>query len=116
MNSLSKFLKKPAVTTVFALAACLYVLQSTSTRFVSDMREGRDELVASLRQAQTPEPQIAAISACVDRIKSDVDLMTTTFFSFTSVILIVFFATKQREQRRDEEPEVKGELRHDHAA
>ncbi len=86
---------------VFVLLACLFVLHSTATRFLSDMRSDRNDMVASLRQAQTPEPQITAISRGFDRITSDVHSMSTSFFAFTSVVLICAFTVRNRELRHD---------------
>jgi hypothetical protein len=114
MNALIQFLKKPVALAIFVLIACLYVLHSTSTRFVSDMRKDRDEMVASLRQAQTPEPQIAAIFAGFDCIISDVDSMATSFFAFTSVVLVCAFAVRHKgSPHQDTQSQAHGELKHD---
>jgi len=96
MSVLFQKLTKTPVMALFVLVACLYVLHSTTTRFLADMRHDRDEMVASLRQAQTPEPQISAISKGVDRMTSDVNSMTMSFFAFTSIVLVCTFAAGRR--------------------
>jgi|SRR5208283_477987 len=117
MNTLCQFLNKPRVIAVFVLICCLYVLHLTTTRFLSDMKKGRDDMVTSLRQAQTSEPQIAAISQAFDRITSEVDDVAMSLFGFTSVVLVAAFAVRHKEPpRHDAERQAQGELRHGHVA
>src|SRR5208283_1135473 len=115
MNAPKQFFGNPIVQALIVLVACLYILDSTSNRFLSDMRKSRDDMVASLRQAQTAEPQIAAISAGFDRITSDVHSMALTFFSFTSVILIAAFSARRRSEstRQDPQQQAHGESGHE---
>jgi hypothetical protein len=86
------------VQALIVLVACIYILNSTSSRFLSDMRKSRDDMAASLRQAQTPEPQITAISTGFDRITSDVHSMALTFFSFTAIVLVAAFSARRRSE------------------
>jgi hypothetical protein len=79
------------------LAGCVYVLLSTSTRFLSDTKKDRNEMVASLRQAKAPEPQIIAISAGFDHLASEVHSMGLSFFTFTSVLLTALAGLRQRD-------------------
>jgi len=115
MNALIQFLKKPAVMASFVLVVSVYILESTATRFLTDMRKDRHDMVASLRQAQTPEPQVAAISQAFDRITSNVNSMAISFFAFTSVLLVCVFAARHREPPdQDAQPQEQRELKHDH--
>ena len=100
MSAIREILQKPAVTAMFILVVCTCVMHSTSKDFMSDMREDRNDMVASLRQAQTPEPEVMAISKGFDRIASDVRIMGTSFFGFTTVVLVVAFAAKRNEPPR----------------
>lgn len=103
---------------LFVLVACLYVLHSTTTGFLSDMRKERDEMVASLRQAQTPEPQITAISKGFDRMTSEVNSMSMSFFAFTSVVLVCAFAPGRHSDTssRNEGKRQEDVLKHESAA
>jgi hypothetical protein len=117
MNTLIQFFQKPAVMALFVLAACIYTLNSTIDRFWSEARQDRDDIVASLRQAQTPEPQIAAISKGFDRITSNVGSMAMSFFSFTSVVLVAGFVISRRnEQPRKDAQQPRGEMKHEPVA
>jgi hypothetical protein len=118
MKTLKQFLSNPVAQAFIILAACIYILNSTADRFWSEARQDRDDMVASLRQAQTPEPQIAAISKGFDRITSDVSSMAMTFFSFTSVVLVAAFVVRRRSEppRQDVQQQPHGELRHEHVA
>jgi hypothetical protein len=113
MNAI-RFLKRPVVLALFVLAACVYILDSTATRFYTRAQIDRDDMVASLRQAQTPEPQIAAISKAFDGIISEAGSMATSFFAFTSVILVCAFAARRGEpSRKDFQKQPDGELKHE---
>jgi hypothetical protein len=99
---------------VFILVGCLYVLLSTSTRFLSEAKEDRDEMVASLRKAQTPEPQVMAISSGFDHITTRVHSMGISFFTFTSILLVTIAGRRQSDlPRRDIEHQPHTELRPD---
>jgi uncharacterized BrkB/YihY/UPF0761 family membrane protein len=114
MNALFQSFKKPVVMALFVLVCCLYVFNSTATRFLSDMRKDRDDMVVSLRQAQTPEPQVTAISKAFDRIISNVNSMVGSYFMFTSVVLVAAFAVRYREpSHQNTQHQGQEELKHD---
>ena len=102
MNALLRFLKTPIVTGFFLIAACVCILHTESSSFLSDMRKDRDDLVVSLRQAQTPEPQITAMSHAFDRITSNVDGITTSFFAFASVLVVGAFGAMYKGPARQD--------------
>jgi hypothetical protein len=110
MNAIYEFLHKPAVMTVLVLIACLYIMHSTSKDFLSDMQKDRDDMVASLRQAQTPEPQIMAISKGFDRITWNVYTMGTSFFAYTAILLIGAYAENLRKPTHQDSQRPRGEL------
>jgi hypothetical protein len=91
MNALFQFLKKPAIMAVFVLVACLFILETTFTSRMSDMRTSRSNMVIALRQAGTPEPQIKAISQGIADTASGVSSMSETYFCFTSLVLFLLF-------------------------
>jgi hypothetical protein len=68
------------------------------------MRKDRDDMVASLHQAQTPEPQIVAISNAFDGITSNVHFMAISFFSFTSIMLVATIGMIGRQSRHQDTP------------
>jgi len=115
MKTALQFLNKPAVLALFVLAGCLFMLHSVSTRFFDRVRSEREDLVASLRQAQTPEPEIAAISKAFDRVTSDSGNMAISFFAFTSVVLVCGFTVRSGKPLHDEiqQPQHR-ELKPDH--
>jgi hypothetical protein len=89
MNTLSQQLRKQ--TTYYALAVLIcgvWIFHSAATHYLSDMRKDRDDMVASLHQAQTPEAQIVAISTAFDGITSNVQSLADDFFSFTLVMIV----------------------------
>jgi hypothetical protein len=110
MNAI-RFLKRPGILELFILVACVYILDSTATRFYTRSQTDRDEMVASLRQAHTPEPQIAAISKAFNGIISEAGGMATTFFGFTTVMLVCAFINRRVKPSRQDpqrQPDVEG--------
>jgi hypothetical protein len=91
MNALFQFLNKPAVIAVFVLVACLFMLETTFTSRMSEMRTSRHDMVVALRQAGTPEPQIKAISQGIADTASGVSSMSEAYFCFTAVMLFLLF-------------------------
>jgi len=61
-------------------------------------------MVASLHQAQTPEPQIVAISTAFDDITSNVQSLADDFFSFTLVMLVGTISMIGRQPRHQYPP------------
>jgi hypothetical protein len=117
MKDISHFLSKPAVLALVVLLGGLYTFHSVSTRYFERVKGDRDDLVASLRQAQTPEPEITAISRAFDRVASEAGDMAMSFFAFTSVVLVTVFAVRRSEPPREAiQQKPHGELRRDHAA
>jgi hypothetical protein len=107
MNALKQFFGNPIMQALFVLAAGIYILNSNSSRFLSDVSKSRDDMVASLRQAQTPEPQVAAISKGFDQMTSDVHHMALSFFSFTMVMLVATISARHRSESPRQEPQSK---------
>jgi hypothetical protein len=116
MNKLKQFLGNPVVLAVFVLVSSAYTLNFTASRFFADMKKDQDDMVASLRQAQTPEPQIAAISRAFDGTTSEVGSMAISFFSFTTVVLVAcYLARRSGPPRHDMLAQApQRELKHDH--
>jgi hypothetical protein len=96
MKTLKYFLVNPAVQAILILAACIYMLNSTSSRFFSAVHEDRDNMVKSLRQADVPGLQITAISAGFDNITMDVNRLAVELFSFTTIAFTVCFLSWRR--------------------
>jgi len=118
MNKLKQFLSNPVVLAVFVLVSCVYILNTTASRFYARMEKDKDDMVASLRQAQTPEPQIAAISRAFDGTTSEVGSMAISFFAFTSVVLVVCCVVRRNTPPRQDtqESQPQRELKPDHVA
>jgi hypothetical protein len=116
MKDLIQVLNKPFVVALFILLGSIYILNSISTEFVSNAKKDREEMVKSLRQAQTPEPQVVAISAGFDRLTSEVDSMAVSFFGFFSMVMVLVVGTRQRDlSPRNSEPQTRGELKREGA-
>jgi len=115
MKNISQFMSKPAVLALVVLLSGLYIFHSVSTRYFERVESDRVDLVASLHQAQMPEPEIAAISQAFDKVASESGDMAMSFFAFTAVVLVAAFAVRRSEPPQREIPQQpQGELRHDH--
>jgi hypothetical protein len=104
MNKLSQLLRKPTLFALAVLICGVWIFQSAATHYSSDMRKDRDNMVASLHQAQTPEPQIVAISTAFDDITSNVQSLADDFFSFTLVMLVGTISMIGRQPRHQYPP------------
>ena len=86
----------------YVLVCCVYLLHVVDAQFLSDMEKDKSDMVASLRQAQTPEPQIMAVSKAFDRIASNVSSMSVSFFAFTTVVIVGAYTFRRNDPPREE--------------
>jgi len=113
MNTRLRFWHKPAVLALLVLVGGLFVLNWTALNFLTDVEKDRGDMVASLRHAQMPQPELTPIYAGFEQVASEINDMAGSIFVFVSVALVVAFVVRRKKPSNpDTEPPPKGELNH----